>query len=188
MSRPYPAVLPPQPDTFTLADWLEGCLAEPVPTLVDPPKFSAPSPMRQSSWWRELANCRTLDPSTFFPNEGIRLSDLTDSTRRRIIWRVLAEGWTHAAAAAEAGCAERTVGKWVQRVIARGDLKVRQGSRRNVDARAEAAAKAVCAGCEVRAECLQYALDNNERFGVWGGASESERAAMRRISNPVEAA
>ena len=41
-------------------------------------------------------------------------------------------------------------------------------------------AKAVCAGCEVRAECLEYAVANAERFGVWGGLSEKERRRLRR--------
>jgi len=36
----------------------------------------------------------------------------------------------------------------------------------------------VCAGCAVRAECLQEALDRGERFGVWGGLSEGERRAL----------
>ena len=36
-------------------------------------------------------------------------------------------------------------------------------------------AKRVCRGCEVRAECLEYALENDERFGIWGGLSERER-------------
>jgi hypothetical protein len=31
-------------------------------------------------------------------------------------------------------------------------------------------AKRVCGSCEVRAECLGYALDHDERFGIWGGA------------------
>ena len=39
-------------------------------------------------------------------------------------------------------------------------------------------AKRVCAGCEVRAECLQDALDRGERFGVWGGLSERERRTL----------
>lgn len=39
-------------------------------------------------------------------------------------------------------------------------------------------AKKVCLACEVRSECLEYALSNDERFGIWGGLSERER---RRI-------
>lgn len=41
-------------------------------------------------------------------------------------------------------------------------------------------AKRLCAECDVRAECLEYALDNDERFGVWGGLSERERRKLRR--------
>jgi len=41
-------------------------------------------------------------------------------------------------------------------------------------------AKRVCGSCEVRAECLEYALENDERFGIWGGLSERERRRMRR--------
>ena len=44
------------------------------------------------------------------------------------------------------------------------------------------AAKRVCQGCEVRAECLDYALENNERFGIWGGLSERERHFLGRAS------
>jgi WhiB family redox-sensing transcriptional regulator len=39
-------------------------------------------------------------------------------------------------------------------------------------------AKRVCGLCEVRAECLDYALANDERFGIWGGLTERE---MRRL-------
>jgi len=46
-------------------------------------------------------------------------------------------------------------------------------------------AKRVCAGCEVRAECLQDALDHGERFGVWGGLSERERRVLARQPSPV---
>jgi WhiB family redox-sensing transcriptional regulator len=42
-----------------------------------------------------------------------------------------------------------------------------------------AAAKAVCRRCPVAAECLDYALANNEGFGVWGGLSERERRKLR---------
>ena len=41
-------------------------------------------------------------------------------------------------------------------------------------------AKRVCAGCIVRTECLAYALDNDERFGIWGGMSERERRQLKR--------
>lgn len=40
-------------------------------------------------------------------------------------------------------------------------------------------AKAVCAGCVVRDDCLEFALTNAERFGIWGGHSERERRRMR---------
>ena len=46
-------------------------------------------------------------------------------------------------------------------------------------------AKRVCAGCEVRAECLQDALDRGERFGVWGGLSERERRVLASQPSPV---
>jgi WhiB family redox-sensing transcriptional regulator len=39
-------------------------------------------------------------------------------------------------------------------------------------------AKAVCAGCSVRAECLDYGM--HERIGVWGGTSENDRKRIRR--------
>ena len=41
-------------------------------------------------------------------------------------------------------------------------------------------AKRVCGGCEVRAECLGYALEHDERFGIWGGLSERERRRLKR--------
>ena len=40
-------------------------------------------------------------------------------------------------------------------------------------------AKRVCRSCEVRAECLDYALGHNERFGIWGGLSERERRGLK---------
>lgn len=41
-------------------------------------------------------------------------------------------------------------------------------------------AKKICASCEVRAQCLEYALQNDERFGIWGGLSERERRKLRK--------
>ncbi|MDQ1575119.1 MAG: WhiB family transcriptional regulator, redox-sensing transcriptional regulator, partial [Microbacteriaceae bacterium] len=41
-------------------------------------------------------------------------------------------------------------------------------------------AKKICATCEVKAQCLEYALANDERFGIWGGLSERERRKLRK--------
>lgn len=43
-------------------------------------------------------------------------------------------------------------------------------------------AKRVCRGCFVREDCLAYALERDERFGVWGGLSERERRRLRRAA------
>ena len=44
----------------------------------------------------------------------------------------------------------------------------------------DAEAKQVCRGCVVRKECLEYAIEHNERFGVWGGLGEKERRKLMR--------
>ena len=41
-------------------------------------------------------------------------------------------------------------------------------------------AKRICSGCEVKAQCLEYALANDERFGIWGGLSERERRKLKK--------
>jgi len=41
-------------------------------------------------------------------------------------------------------------------------------------------AKEVCRGCVVRQDCLEFALRNGEKFGIWGGLSERERRRIRR--------
>ena len=41
-------------------------------------------------------------------------------------------------------------------------------------------AKKVCLTCDVRGECLEYALGNDERFGIWGGLSERERRRLKK--------
>ena len=41
-------------------------------------------------------------------------------------------------------------------------------------------AKEVCRGCVVRQDCLEFALRNGEKFGIWGGLSERERRRLRR--------
>jgi hypothetical protein len=60
------------------------------------------------------------------------------------------------------------------------------------DATAVAAqAKAVCNGldgspaCPVKDECLEYALANHEKFGIWGGRTERERNSLKRMRRKV---
>jgi WhiB family transcriptional regulator, redox-sensing transcriptional regulator len=41
-------------------------------------------------------------------------------------------------------------------------------------------AKRICTSCDVKSQCLDYALQNDERFGIWGGLSERERRKLKR--------
>lgn len=48
--------------------------------------------------------------------------------------------------------------------------------------RTAADAKRTCLRCDVRAECLEYALGHKERFGIWGGLSERERTGLLKAA------
>lgn len=58
------------------------------------------------------------------------------------------------------------------------------------DDRAEQdAAKSMCARCPVASFCLVYAIENGEKFGIWGGASPADRRRMKAAlltTNPTE--
>lgn len=41
-------------------------------------------------------------------------------------------------------------------------------------------AKEICRGCEVKDDCLQDALERDEKYGVWGGYSTSEREQIKQ--------
>lgn len=49
----------------------------------------------------------------------------------------------------------------------------------------QAHAKALCHGCPVRLDCLAYALDTREPFGVWGGMTEFERKSLLRKRSDI---
>ncbi|MDX1690512.1 MAG: WhiB family transcriptional regulator [Acidimicrobiia bacterium] len=49
-------------------------------------------------------------------------------------------------------------------------------------------AKAICGECRVRAECLDFAIETGEKFGIWGGMSERERRKVRRERQAAAAA
>lgn len=44
-------------------------------------------------------------------------------------------------------------------------------------------AREVCAMCTVRVECLEFAIEHNEKHGIWGGLSERQRRSIRRDRN-----
>ena len=48
------------------------------------------------------------------------------------------------------------------------------------DGAAARMARRVCRGCPVRVACLRFALDHDERDGIWGGLSERQRHRLRR--------
>lgn len=46
--------------------------------------------------------------------------------------------------------------------------------------RASRVAKWICGRCQVKAECLEYSIVNEERFGIWGGTDQRERRKLIR--------
>jgi WhiB family redox-sensing transcriptional regulator len=44
----------------------------------------------------------------------------------------------------------------------------------------EARAKAICQRCPVIEPCLEFAMDTNQKYGIWGGLTDKERASLKR--------
>ena len=65
----------------------------------------------------------------------------------------------------DAACAETDPEAWFPE---KGDVDLRRIKR-------------ICAGCQVRAECLEWALDNREQHGVWGGTTPRQRRRIRAL-------
>lgn len=72
---------------------------------------------------------------------------------------------------------QTAVPRWMLRGLCRGaDPQIFDG-----DPLYEETARAICRRCEVRAECLQYGLDNvSSVIGIWGGLNDAERRAGQR--------
>lgn len=68
---------------------------------------------------------------------------------------------------AKAKCLGKDVNMFYPDFNAKGSLK-----RAN-------ATKLICVDCPVKTECLEYAIKNNEEFGIWGGMLANERAKIR---------
>jgi WhiB family redox-sensing transcriptional regulator len=69
---------------------------------------------------------------------------------------------------------------WIEDWSARAACRATDPDALFVQGAAQNRAKALCAGCVVRTECLADALDNEVEFGVWGGMTERERRALLR--------
>jgi WhiB family redox-sensing transcriptional regulator len=80
----------------------------------------------------------------------------------------------------ERGAGDFNKDNWRERANCRGIDPNLFHPERGSNGHDMATAKQVCAGCSVRKECLEYALDNMEKVGVWGGLSERERRRVRR--------
>jgi WhiB family redox-sensing transcriptional regulator len=57
--------------------------------------------------------------------------------------------------------------------------------RRTVRTRRERHAKQICRHCPVLVECRTHAITAAERYGIWGGMSETERARLARQRPPT---
>ena len=44
----------------------------------------------------------------------------------------------------------------------------------------EAHAKSICETCPVKSPCLEFAMETNQKFGIWGGLTDKERASLKR--------
>jgi len=60
----------------------------------------------------------------------------------------------------------------------RKELQEARQGRKDEKAEREQRAKAICASCSVRKDCLEYALRIREPHGIWGGLNELERRGM----------
>lgn len=74
----------------------------------------------------------------------------------------------------QAACAGMDTGLFYPPEITERKRRGVTGERERVEL-----AKKICADCGVRIECLEFALDNREEHGLWGGLTPRERAEMR---------
>jgi WhiB family transcriptional regulator, redox-sensing transcriptional regulator len=77
--------------------------------------------------------------------------------------------------------------EWQHRGACRGEAGVdfyppMHHERKHERLARERRAKAVCASCPVRIECLEHAVAADERYGIWGGLTHDERRQLRRTA------
>jgi WhiB family redox-sensing transcriptional regulator len=75
---------------------------------------------------------------------------------------------------------------WSQRALCRGEdpelFFAPDGYNEDAKRKYEAEAKAICRGCPVANDCLNFALEHGRVHGVWGGLGEDERMPLHRAT------
>lgn len=75
---------------------------------------------------------------------------------------------------------------WQQDAACRGERAAfyppLQGESKSERSAREQIAKSICEGCSVRSECLDHAIRHDERYGIWGGLTDSERRHLLRTA------
>lgn len=130
------------------------------------------------TWWKALAACRGVPPQVFFPTDVKRSGPLTRRMRQAAVAEVCAGAEVEMVALAH-GIEARLLRYWLT-------LSARQlvePVRKTTNRPGVEAAKAICRGCSVIAECGDFALANRETDGVWGGMDPEERAVVLRRRN-----
>jgi hypothetical protein len=93
----------------------------------------------------------------------------TENTGSQIVIRLLSKS--------KPGVAEATIGPWTARAqCAETDPELFFPPKGDP----ATAARAICRRCPVREDCLAYALDAGEEYGIWGGLDPAERNNLRR--------
>lgn len=164
---------------FYIACLAVGLNRELYDTLKNPPaaapKLSAADPRHGTLGGYTYHGCRCIDCRQAAAKS--RRDARRKADRRRRLTAVPDPEPTAAEAVADAVRAAQAGADWRQHASCRGvDPDLFYPSR----GEASTPAKEICGTCPVQDECREYALDNDEKFGIWGGLSEKQRRQLRR--------
>src|SRR6516162_3223543 len=148
--------------------------------------MKAPHSMRDVYWWPQICPpaCGTphrggMIERRFAELTGLARTDGVHSGPRPVRQQICPPRPSLALKAVPVGDAAREHGSRKVRWICDG-ARAPDAERQPEREIREGKAKAVCAACPVRAECLTYAVSRPEKYGTWGGLNEEERASERR--------
>lgn len=73
--------------------------------------------------------------------------------------------------------------KWIEEAACQGkgsELFFSDSTFKTINKKMIEQAKSVCRTCSVSADCLAYAINQDERFGIWGGYSSKELSILKK--------